>query len=94
MKRLDDRYTFSYAVPDSTDIILISILNAKGEVFDNNAGTGFTVYPLKNGKQFPTAGITKANLLSGFADYYLKERKCPDILLVRHGFSRPPLFIR
>lgn len=67
------RYSFSFKAPDSTEVLIMGIADEKRTVIDNNNGAGYVSYLYNvKGNKFKTAGLTSANLLSGFARYYLQ----------------------
>lgn len=77
-KKESSGYTFSFKAPDSTSVLIFSIVDEKKKVVDNNNGGGYISYLYdRNEKQFVFENITLAWLLNGYAQYYLELKETP-----------------
>jgi thiol-disulfide isomerase/thioredoxin len=84
--KVGNRYSFSFKAPDSTAVLIFSIVNEKKKVLqsnnlalekeivvDNNNEEGFIIYPNdRKGRKFIFSTISLAKLMSGFAIYTLQ----------------------
>jgi thiol-disulfide isomerase/thioredoxin len=89
-----EKYRFPLKVPDSTDVLEISIIDYYNNVIDNNKGQGYISYLFdKKGKRFSTAKITEAAILnSGLASNYHDINR-PSAVLIKmftEGFKINP----
>lgn len=71
--KTDGVFQFTFTAPDSATVLIMSVTDEKKNTFDNNNDLGFITYMNdKNLKPFKKAGIVCAELLSGYAKFYLK----------------------
>lgn len=87
------KYEFAFKAPDSTDVLVIAIFDKDNVVIDNNKEAGYTTYLHDaKGKQFATAKVKQAVLLSGFAAYFHKVKVPPAALLAMYeaGYKEYP----
>jgi thiol-disulfide isomerase/thioredoxin len=95
--KVDNHYSFSFKAPDSTSVLVFSIIvpgkiipeknslvREKKIVFDNNNENGFVIYlHNKNGKIFNAAQIDLAILLNDYAIYEFGLKKRPVLSLIK-----------
>lgn len=87
------KYEFAFKAPDSTDVLVIAIFDKDNNVIDNNKEAGYTSYLHDaKGKQFATAKVKQAVLLSGFAAYFHKVKVPPATLVAMYeaGYKENP----
>ena len=94
-KKNDNKYQFSFDVPDSTSVLLIAIVDnrqnlanssplttIKKTVIDNNNGNGFIYYSsIAMNKQRAASDIIKADLLANKAKYSIDTETSNSFLL-------------
>jgi thiol-disulfide isomerase/thioredoxin len=94
--KVGNRYSFSFKAPDSTAVLIFSIVNEKKRVLqsnnlalekeivvDNNKEEGFIIYLHdKKGRKFIFSAISLAKLMSGFAIYTLQLKSISNSTII------------
>jgi len=84
LNKVGNNYEFTFTAPDSTDILIFGIMDAKNNAIDNNNEKGFIVTLLDSkGKPFLTKNITMAKLLSGYAQFILRIKEVPKVNIIK-----------
>lgn len=79
-----NRYVFSFKAPDSTAVLIFSVVDANKKTVDNNNEQGYIFYLYdREGKRFIFENIMLARLLNGYAQYFLKLKETTKTLLVK-----------
>jgi len=72
IKKIKGDYTFSLRVPDSTEVMILTVVNEKNKLIDDNNGLGFISYFYnRNGKKSVSSYIQAAYMLSYYAPRFL-----------------------
>ncbi len=95
INKTDSSYQFLFAAPDSTQVLLFSIIDDKKNTIDNNNDLGFKIYLYdNNGAVQPSARLAAADLLGYYAPRILKlnaERSREQaISLYEEGYKMSP----
>lgn len=93
--KVDNSYQFLFKAPDSTQVLIFSIIDDKKNTINNNNGSGFRIYLYDNNGTIPaSARITTADLLSYYAPRILKLNrellKEQVIKLYKEGYKLSP----
>lgn len=73
INKVDNSYQFLFKAPDSTQVLIFSIIDAKKNTINNNNELGFKIYLYDNNGAIPaSARIATADMLSYYAPRMLK----------------------
>lgn len=77
-------FSFSFKAPDSTAVLIFSVVDTKKKIVDNNNEAGYirSLFD-QNGKQFIFEKIALAGMLKGYAPFFLKLKETPNSVLIK-----------